>query len=234
MPGAIAMTSESLHAIEYSVVASVVLSAGIGEYFRRRIAQALTKAPAQKPETSLASVEDVQAALERRRLAQNAAMHGTSGTALATVDDVRSALERSSENRSRPTVLLVRRANVVRTLYSRLVSAERAWVAVLDPSTTPGSAALNQAEEHALQAANDFHEQFLYDRIYFPRHVIKALSEIDTLITDVATVFGVHGRRLSQQDLDKLFGAWTSVTARLPAIREELESEFSELLSGKP
>ncbi|MDQ6825824.1 MAG: hypothetical protein M3Z14_01315 [Candidatus Eremiobacteraeota bacterium] len=182
----------------------------------------------------MASVEDLQSTLEHRRLAQTAPGQGTPGTSLATVDDVRSALERSSEQRNPPTVLLVRRANVVRRLYVHLVSAERAWRQVLDPSATPGSAAMNRAEEQALQATNAFHDQFLYDRIYFARHVIKAMSEIDTLITDLATVYGVHGRRASQQDRDKLYGAWTNVTARLPTIREELESEFMGLLNGKP
>lgn len=228
------MTSESLHALEYSVIASVALSAGICEFFRRRIVKITTLQVSEGQKTPLASVEDLRSTLEQRRMAQgaNSELPAASGSSLVSIDQLPSSLEPAGETGKASNVLAVRRATVVRRMYSRLVTAERAWAELLSPTTTPGSPAADRAEQHALAVTSEFHDRFLYDRIYFPRHVVKAMSEIDTLMTDVARIYGIHGLRASQHDRDRLYGAWTNVTARLPAIREELEAQFMELLNG--
>lgn len=228
------MTSESVHVLEYSLIASAVLSAGICEFFRRHIAKSTTLQVSEGQKTPLASVEDLRSALAQRRMDQSAKaeLPAAPGSSLVSIDHLPSNLEPAGEASKASSVLAVRRANVVRKMYSRLVTAERAWAELLNPSTTPGSPAADRAEQHALAVTGDFHDRFLHDRIYFPRHVVKAMSEIDMLITEVARIYGIHGLRASQHDRDRLFGAWTSVTARLPAIREELEAQFMELLNG--
>ncbi len=228
------MTPETLHAVEYSVISSAVISAAVCEFFRRRIAKSTTIQVSEGQKTPLASVEDLRSTLEQRRVAQGVTseLPVTVGSSLVSIDNLPSALEVTGASSTPSSVLMVRRANVVRKMYSRLVTAERAWAELLNPSTTPGSPAADRAEQHALAVTSAFHDRFLNDRIYFPRHVVKAMSEVDALIADVARIYGIHGLRASQHDRDRLYGAWTNVTARLPAIREELEAQFMELLNG--
>ncbi len=228
------MTSETVRALEYSLIASAVLSTGICELFRRQIAKSTTVQVSEGQKTPLASVEDLRSTLEQRRMAQSAGseLSLALGTSLVPAEHLRSALQVADEASKPSTILTVRRANVVRKTYSRMVKAERAWTELLNPSMTPGSPDAYRAEQHALAATSNFHDRFLNDRIYFPRHIVKAVSEIDSLIADVARIYGIHGLRASQHDRDRLYGAWTSVTARLPAIREELEGQFMELLDG--
>ncbi len=228
------MTPDTLHAVEYSVISSAVISAAICEFFRRRIAKRTTIQVSEGQKTPLASVEDLRSTLEQRRMAQSvkSELPATPGSSLVSIDNLSSAIEVTSVTSKPSAILAVRRANVVRKMYSRLVTAERAWAELLNPTTTPGSPAADRAERHALAVTGEFHDRFLNDRIYFPRHVVKAMSEVDMLITDVARIYGIHGSRASQYDRDRLYGAWTNVTARLPAIREELEAQFMELLNG--
>jgi hypothetical protein len=126
-----------------------------------------------------------------------------------------------------------RRANVLTTVYAKLVDANEAYEDFLNSGTrfayAPGPEELQRA---AVEAGEGFRSAFTRPRILIPKNVATLLDEINRQFVGMAKAY-VVGRSIGQDENQALMNVHKSLEGKVQTARSDIERAFRDAIEGR-
>ncbi len=129
-----------------------------------------------------------------------------------------------------------KRVQVIEELYRKMAEVSLEMTRLMSQTQVKGGPSLEEQDQKAGKAADDFLEYYLYHQIYFDRSLCDRLQAFNGKLYDGWVAFrmsksptidsGAHRNERSQ-------AAWKAISEDLPMIRREIESAFRSLLGQK-
>ncbi len=133
---------------------------------------------------------------------------------------------------TRFTSLHQKQAEVLGTLYQRLVRAERAISYLVEPMELAGEPTRDERTVAAVSAANDFRDWLLETRIYLDADLCEQIEGFDKHLFQAFTKFRIsqEPRHPGTPTIDRWLEAYQSLRDEAPKMRRAIEDEMRELL----
>ena len=127
-----------------------------------------------------------------------------------------------------------KRASVIEELYRQLVGLEATTRAYANPFEFSTDPTKDDLRKDVRKRYNDFIDLFERSRIYLEQDLCSKIKEMNRSFRETVNKadngIGVNG--ISKKDTKKWAEAWRQTLGEIPALRQDIEQAFRELLKG--
>lgn len=146
------------------------------------------------------------------------------------IEQLRAQLEQEAhEHRVRYSTVHERRAEVIAGVYGKLEELHMAFRR-MTAMVQPGNVDVDELRNEAREAYNDFVTYYYPRAIWLERHLCDLINDMLAEFHEAFVDFTLDAEQGGYPDREQWMNARTTIQDQIPEAREELETEFRDIL----